>query len=199
MNYLAHAYLSFRQPPVLVGNMISDFVKGKKKFDFAADIQKGIQLHRMIDTFTDDHHGTKEAKQVFKPYVGLYAGAFMDVVYDHFLALDQQEFTEGGLAAFAAETYDVLHAYRQVLPHQFAAMLPYMTRHNWLYNYRTLSGAEKSFEGVVRRAAYLNSSAAVFKAFLDNYNELNEHYRAFFPQVKAFAQTALSNLNSINP
>jgi acyl carrier protein phosphodiesterase len=43
MNYLAHAYLSFNQPEILVGNMISDFVKGKKKFDFAPGIQK--ELH----------------------------------------------------------------------------------------------------------------------------------------------------------
>ncbi len=34
MNYLAHAYLSFNDPEILVGNMISDFVKGKKKFDY---------------------------------------------------------------------------------------------------------------------------------------------------------------------
>ena len=33
MNYLAHAYLSFNDPEILVGNMISDFVKGKKKAD----------------------------------------------------------------------------------------------------------------------------------------------------------------------
>ena len=31
MNYLAHAYLSFGDPDILAGNMISDFVKGKKK------------------------------------------------------------------------------------------------------------------------------------------------------------------------
>lgn len=34
MNYLAHAYLSFNDPEILVGNLISDFVKGKKKFDY---------------------------------------------------------------------------------------------------------------------------------------------------------------------
>ena len=33
MNYLAHAYLSFNKPDILAGNIISDFVKGKKKFD----------------------------------------------------------------------------------------------------------------------------------------------------------------------
>ena len=42
--------------------MISDFVKGKKQFDYPINIQKGIQLHRAIDTFTDQHHATKAAK-----------------------------------------------------------------------------------------------------------------------------------------
>src|ERR1700744_5259410 len=93
MNYLAHAYLSFNQPEILVGNMISDFVKGKKRFDFNTTIQKGIALHRSIDTFTDDHAATKKAKEFLKPAVGLYAGAFIDVVYDHFLALDKNEFS----------------------------------------------------------------------------------------------------------
>lgn len=30
MNYLAHAFLSFNHQPILTGNMISDFVKGKQ-------------------------------------------------------------------------------------------------------------------------------------------------------------------------
>jgi acyl carrier protein phosphodiesterase len=92
MNYLAHARLSFDQPDILVGNMISDFVKGKKRFDYSEPVQKGITLHRAIDTFTDEHEATKEAKKFFKPVVGLYAGAFMDIVYDHFLATDENEF-----------------------------------------------------------------------------------------------------------
>lgn len=64
--------------------MISDFVKGKKKFDYPQGIQRGIMLHRMIDTFTDAHETTKEAKEVFRPHYRLYSGAFVDVVYDHF-------------------------------------------------------------------------------------------------------------------
>jgi acyl carrier protein phosphodiesterase len=51
MNYLAHAYLSFKHEDILLGNLISDFVKGKKKFDYPLLIQKGITLHRNIDTF----------------------------------------------------------------------------------------------------------------------------------------------------
>ena len=47
MNYLAHAYLSFGDPDVLTGNMISDFVKGKKSTPvIVAVIDSGIDtLH----------------------------------------------------------------------------------------------------------------------------------------------------------
>ncbi len=57
MNYLAHAYLSFHDPEVLVGNMISDFVKGKKQYDYPDGIQKGIRLHRIIDLFYGSAYG----------------------------------------------------------------------------------------------------------------------------------------------
>jgi acyl carrier protein phosphodiesterase len=108
MNYLAHAYLSFNDPDILVGNMISDFVKGKKKFDYPLRIQAGIMLHRIIDEFTDSHPATREAKEFFRPHYRLYSGAFIDVVFDHFLALNSNEFTETSLLNFSQQVYSFL-------------------------------------------------------------------------------------------
>ncbi len=96
MNYLAHAYLSFEITDITVGNMISDFVKGKQKFDYPLTIQHGIMLHRAIDGFTDTHPITREAKSFFKGAYGPYSGPLVDVVYDHFLANDPLRFPETG-------------------------------------------------------------------------------------------------------
>lgn len=189
MNYLAHAYLSFGNRDILVGNMISDFVKGKKKFDYPVAIQKGIALHRTIDRFTDDHPATKQANQFFKPAVGLYAGAFTDVAYDHFLASDQTYWSETPLHAFAANVYELLYEQHDLLPERFQQMLPYMRSQDWLLNYRTRWGTEQSFGGVVRRAAYLNNSAAAFSAFEDNYEALRRLAGMFLPDVKKFASS----------
>src|SRR5579875_1957658 len=126
MNYLAHAYLSFGNADILVGNMISDFAKGKQKLNYTESIQKGITLHRMIDTFTDTHEATHAAKQFFKPAVGLYSGAFTDVVYDHFLALDETQHTQQQLQAFTTKTYSALDQYVDIMPQRFAQMFPYM-------------------------------------------------------------------------
>lgn len=196
MNYLAHAYLSFEQPGILTGNMISDFVKGKKKFEFSPIVQNGIALHRAIDEFTDFHPVTQEAKSYFRKDYRLYAGAFVDVLYDHFLANDTNEFhSPGKLASFCELTYQMLNDDKEVLPTRFLQMLPYMQQQNWLYHYRSTMGIEKSFGGLVRRAAYLTESAIAFQIFSDHYTELGECYRQFFPELKLFAQTRLSELN----
>jgi acyl carrier protein phosphodiesterase len=196
MNFLAHAYLSFNLPEILIGNMISDFVKGKKKFDYSIGVQQGISLHRQIDAFTDLHEATKEAKSFLKPAVGLYSGAFVDVVYDHFLANDKTEFTDSSLHQHAANTYSVLAANTAILPPVFEKMLPFMQSQNWLYHYKSLAGAERSFRGVARRASYLNSSDSVFELFQKNYSPLQECYKAFFPFVKAFSLNQIQQLTS---
>lgn len=197
MNLLAHAYLSFNDPGILTGNMISDYVKGKKKLLYPAIVQKGITLHRAIDAFTDDHPATKEAKEFFRGSYRLYAGAFVDVVYDHFLANDPLEFEDGkALQLFAASTYQGLEQNKPHLPEQFAAMLPYMQAHNWLYNYRFKFGIERSFEGLVRRSTYLTDSAPAFSIFEEHYQSLGECYRHFFPYVKKMAVDWLQNYTS---
>ncbi len=197
MNYLAHAYLSFNQPEILTGNMISDFVKGKKKFDFSPAIQKGIALHRAIDEFTDFHPVTQKAKAYFKKDYRLYSGAFIDVVFDHFLANDKNEFSDPtALNSFCQATYISLLNNMDGLPEKFLRMLPYMQQQNWLYHYSFREGIEKSFGGLVRRATYLSESEIAYKIFNEHYDELDECYHLFFPSLKDFAFHHLGELNN---
>lgn len=188
MNYLAHAYLSFEEPGILVGNMISDFVKGKKKFDYPDKIQQGIALHREIDRFTDIHSATKAAKHIFNEAYGLYSGAIMDVVYDHFLALDKNEFTDEGLKKFTINTYETLDGFTEFFPEKFGMMYPYMKMHNWLYNYKYPQGIQKSLAGLVRRAKYIEESDTAYLLFTTHYEDLKKLYELFFPELKAMTQ-----------
>jgi acyl carrier protein phosphodiesterase len=173
--------------------MISDFVKGKKKFDYPISIQQGIQLHRLIDNFTDFHPVTAKAKTLFRPQYRLYSGAFIDVVYDHFLALDADKF-ESGLKNFSQETYYLLEKNSTFFPRPFLRMFPYMQTQNWLYDYRLKEGIAKAFNGLVYRAKYLHESAIAFELFNKNYDELREYYLKFFPDLKEYTLTMISNL-----
>jgi acyl carrier protein phosphodiesterase len=129
---------------------------------------------------------TNDAKEFLKPAVGLYSGAFVDVVYDHFLANDTSEFTGVKLAETAAATYKVLKQFEHVLPERFRAMLPFMMSQDWLSNYKSLYGTRQSFGGLARRAAYLNDSTEVFSLFEIHYSSLQECYHRFFPDLKQF-------------
>lgn len=194
MNFLAHAHLSFNNPEILVGNLISDFVKGKKQYNYPQRIHKGILLHRAIDQFTDEHPATKQAKTVFREKYRLYSAAFVDVVYDHFLANDSSEFTEESLLDFTTNVYVKMDRYLNRLPPKFEQMFAYMKQQNWLFNYRSRWELEKSFGGLVRRATFLSEHQTAFLLFNEHYDELQTCYSQFFPDVKFFAREKLKNL-----
>jgi acyl carrier protein phosphodiesterase len=194
MNYLAHAYLSFEDPDLLLGNMISDYLKGKKQYDYPSSIQKGIRLHRAIDVFTDEHNITREIKKFFSPAVRLYAGAFVDIVYDHFLAIDTSIYSDQEWMDFTQRTFISLAKQENFFPERFANMFPFMQSQNWLYNYRYTWGIEKSFEGLSRRAKHLTSSKDVFDLFLLHYDEIAVLANPFLNEVLNFAKSEIESL-----
>ena len=197
MNYLAHAYLSFGDVEILAGNIFSDFVKGKKKFDFPKRIQLGIELHRSIDQFTDDHEATARPKQFFKPAYGLYAAAFVDVAYDHFLAIDNNVFAKDELKDFTTTTYNQLKEVEPLFPERFRTLFYYMQLQDWLYNYQFTEGIFRSFGGLVRRAAYMDDPQPACDVFLRHYEELNGCYQDFFPKLRAFAFEKMKSFESL--
>lgn len=195
MNYLAHAYLSFGDAEVLTGNLISDFVKGKKKLAYPDRILAGINLHRAIDTFTDTHAVNKAAAEIFRPHYRLYCTAFMDVVYDHFLAMELSTATGSHFEEFTKEVYRKLETYQHILPQTFNNLFPYMKQQNWLFNYQYAWGIEKSMAGLVHRAAYISDSKTAFELFTANYEQLKAAYDAFFPDLRTFSLEKFSDIH----
>ena len=187
MNFLAHSYLSFSEEQ-LVGNMIADFVKNRDVARLPESIQKGIKLHRAIDTFTDAHPLIHEAKAPFRPLVRLYSGAFVDVAFDYFLANDTTENSQREWQEHSQRVYAVLRRYEEFLPEVFKKVLDKMQQDDWLYNYRNEWGIEYSFRNVVNKAQFLDKTTNVFPAFLANKDFLREKYEIFFPKIKSFAQ-----------
>lgn len=187
MNFLAHSYLSFSEEQ-LVGNMIADFVKNRDVARLPESIQKGIKLHRAIDTFTDTHPLIHEAKAPFRPLVRLYSGAFVDVAFDYFLANDTTENFQREWQEHSQRVYAVLRRYEEFLPEVFKKVLDKMQQDDWLYNYRNEWGIEYSFRNVVNKAQFLDKTTNVFPAFLANKDFLREKYEIFFPEIKSFAQ-----------
>jgi acyl carrier protein phosphodiesterase len=190
MNYLGHAFLSYGDADILAGNMIADDVKGRIALEkFPPGIKKGIELHRKIDEKTDMHPATLRAKLLFRTDYGLYAGAIMDTLYDHFLATDPSIFPDQeALFAFTQKVYLQLEINEQYFPLKFAGYFPYMKEHNWLYNYRTLKGMERSLGGLARRAAHMPAVDKAYEIFVTNYYQLGQCYFEFIDDMIRFVK-----------
>lgn len=195
MNYLAHAYLSFGDPEITTGNIISDFVKGKKKYDYPSRILAGIDLHRAIDQFTDEHIVNKEVTKIFKPAYGLYGSAFVDIIYDHFLAKELVANGNEYLSDFAESVYASIEPHVKILPDSFNNIFPFMKEHNWLYNYQFGWAVEKSLAGLVHRARYMSEYDTAYRLFNENYDELQQAYRLFFPALQNFSLEKFSDIH----
>lgn len=189
MNFLAHAYLSFGNAETLVGNMIADLVKGRQIDVYPLNIQQGIHIHRKIDAFTDSHPVTLKTMEIFRPSVAKYAGAFLDVAYDHFLALSEVYEPEGGWESFTQRCYLQISEYGEILPSKFCTMFMYMKNEDWLYNYRNEWLIEKSFFRLKQRAVYLDDNAPAFESFKLHYEELRESFESFFPELYNYVKS----------
>ncbi len=194
MNYLGHAFLSFGDAEILTGNMIGDHVKGTHTPDqFPEKIKEGIVLHRAIDTFTDAHPALQRAKIWFRPDYGLYAGAIMDTLMDHYIANDARYFSSAkALKDFTLDTYQKLEQHRSYFPVGFEAYFPHMVEHNWLYNYRSINMMQRPLQGLARRAKHMPPPEKAFETFVTNYYHLEQCYYEFIDDVVKFVKTKLT-------
>ncbi len=190
MNYLAHAFLSFGDGKILTGNMIGDHVKGRIALEqYPEGIKKGILLHRKIDEYTDRHPATLRARLPFREVYGLYSGAVMDTLYDHFLASDPKYFpTQQALFEFTQNVYRQLSENEAYLPPKFASYFPHMKEHNWLLGYRSLKGMERSLSGLAKRALHMPPIEKAYEIFVTNYYHLNQCYYEIIDDIREFVK-----------
>jgi len=173
----------------MIGNFIADFVKGNKKNNYPEGIKAGIELHRSIDDYTDHHELTSISKKRLYPTQHKYAGPVVDVFYDHFLAKNFLLYSEIPLDIFTLNAYQVLQSNQNILPPEVQQFLPYMIERNWLLNYSTLDGIERSLKGISRRLSFQNNLNSAKDDLVEHYSEFEKEFFQFFPQLINFVNS----------
>ncbi|MFD0964005.1 acyl carrier protein phosphodiesterase [Pseudofulvibacter geojedonensis] len=193
MNFLAHIYLSNEENAIKIGNFIADGIRGKQYLNYPKDIQKGILLHRQIDTFTDKHEIVKQSKRrLYKAY-GHYASVIVDILYDHFLAKNWMNYSDIPLHIYVNDFYNLLEDNFELLPISVKKMMPYMMQDNWLLSYASIDGITKVLEGMNRRTnnhSRMNLAVTELKEF---YNEFENEFTLFFEDLIIFTKKYLSD------
>ena len=190
MNFLAHIYLSGENKAIQTGNFIADAVKGNQFTQFAPLVQKGIRLHRAIDSFTDQHPIVLKSTERLRESQKKYAPVVVDIFYDHFLAKNWQAYHKEDLYSYTQSFYEDIK--KEVhLPDKIQHLLPYMIRQNWLYNYQKISAIKQVFEGMSGRTSFPSNLLAAPEALEKYYEDFQEDFEAFFPEVVLFVENWL--------
>jgi acyl carrier protein phosphodiesterase len=198
MNFLAHIYLSGENDLIKIGNFMADGIHGKHFEAFPLDIQKGIVLHRSIDTFTDTHPVFKKSTKRLHPNYHHYSGIIVDIFYDHFLAKNWNHYSDENLENFVERFYQSLNDHYDDLTPKTQKFMSYMIDQNWLVSYKTIEGIEGILTQMDRRMttrmkqeSNMQFSVSELRTY---YSEFEIEFTTFFNELIAHSHNKLLSL-----
>jgi acyl carrier protein phosphodiesterase len=188
VNFLAHVFLARQSDDAMIGALLGDFAKVNDMERFGDEIVREIRIHRRIDSFTDSHPLTTDAKSLFRGETRRFAGIALDVFYDHVLAKQWQQYSAMPLEEFTQRFYRALLARRQLLPERAAFVASLMIEHDWLGSYRDFESVRIA---VTRMSGRLSRNGDMLRDSIhdleQHYDELSRGFQLFFPELVAFA------------
>lgn len=194
MNFLAHIYLSGDNDLIKIGNFMADGIRGKQFEHFPEDVQKGIILHRFIDTYTDSHDIFRKSTKRLHERYHHYAGVVVDIVYDHFLAKNWANYSDEKLEDFIHRFYSSLHYNYDILTEKTQDLMPYMIERNWLLTYRTVDGIHQILTQMDRRSKNISKMQFAVEELREFYDDFEEEFTSFFEEMRIQAKAKLLSL-----
>lgn len=183
MNYLAHIYLSGNDDNIKIGNFIADFIYGNQYQDYSENIQKGILLHRYIDTYTDAHPVFRQSKKRLFPEFRHYSSVIVDMFYDHFLAKNFSTYSSVTLENFASSFYEILESNLDDLPEKVQHLLPIMSKYNWLVSYRNVDDLQSILKQMNHRTKHETALHLSISNLKVDYDLYENEFKLFFADM----------------
>ena len=179
-------YLSGGDESLLLGNFIADHVKGSLLTKYNPMVQNGIRLHRLIDSYTDQHSVVLLGKIRLRPYVGKYAPVALDILYDHFLAVNWTDHHPMTLADYTTTIFQSLDKRITLMPEKAQQMYGYMRKDNWLAGYAEVKGIERALIGLSHRTKFKSNLEQAAVALTDHYDIFEKEFTIFFEDLKIY-------------
>lgn len=195
MNFLAHIYLSEGDEQITIGNFMADGIKGSSYKKYSVPIQKGIILHRAIDTFTDAHTIVRKSTKRLHPKYHHYSGIIVDILYDHFLAKNWSVYCKIPLAEYADNFYKLLKNNKDKLTPSIQKMMPYMIADNWLLSYAEIEGIATVLRNMDRRTQHKSGMKNAVEDLITHFSAFEAEFTVFFTDLQHFSAEKLKEIH----
>lgn len=186
MNHLAHLFLSDPTPGCRLGALMGDYVKGPLDETYPPEIRRGLQQHRLLDRFAESNRHFRRSRQRLCPTFRHCRGIMVDVVYDHFLARNWQNYSSTRLESFAASIYQLLEEHWSTLPPALQKAVPRMVAADWLVACREIDTLDRVLRRLAARLSRPTPLEKGLEELLRNYHDLEDDFRRFMTDAADF-------------
>lgn len=183
MNFLAHSMFAQLDQEVIVGQFCGDFVRGSQLDEYPAGIQRGIRLHRKIDSYTDTHPVNLQARNLFAPPYRRFASILTDVVYDHYLARDWSRYSDRALEEHIVLVHCALEDHFEVLPARLQRFARLLIDENLLHSYLSFDAVELALSRLSWRSERFKVLASAGAVLRREDQALSLSFAHFFPDL----------------
>lgn len=177
----------------MIGALLGDIIKGPLKGLHPQRWEQGIQLHRMIDGYTDKHPIIKNCSALFPRRYRRYSGIMLDVVFDHFLIKHWQQHHSQSLSAFTQETYQLLT--NTDWPDSAKTKAARIVQYDLLNNYQDWPFIMDVLTNIGKRLRHNNPLSEAEPILTQLSPNIEQAFIDFYPQLENFAQQTRQQMN----
>lgn len=196
MNWLAHVFLSEQKVDFQLGNYLADPLKGRAWESASKDLRRGIEAHKLIDSYTDSHKTVSLSKARLRQR-GLLKPVIIDLTYDYLLSKNWERFSDIPKERFLADFYAKAFRRSHTLPEHPQKLVSNLVSQNRLNKYNSLEQLHKAFTRIDTRlsprllaresaSSYIEDVVRVEKA-------LEKDFLNFFPALQKYLKKHLDH------
>lgn len=196
MNFLAHCHIAHVTKTSMLGNLLGDFAKGPiSSLPYSEQIKLGIQLHRAVDSFTDQHDYTLELKAELGQW-RRFGGIILDVFYDHQLAIQFEQVEDLALTQFSPLCYQQMTEIPKAAPDRFKRVVTSMCEMDWLSGYAELSNIERALSGISQRLSNKYDLTSAMGWYEQHQDLFSNSFLSFYSELKKYSKEYAENHTS---
>jgi acyl carrier protein phosphodiesterase len=186
MNFLGHCFLTRHDKHLIPGNLAGDFFKG----DLSAfkqtpkHIIKGVEIHRFIDSYTDQHFAIQECAHILQNN-GIKRISYIatDLLLDHCLAKNWKKFTSKNQGKFIKKIYKITDKNLINLPKEFETLFVNMKHKDWLSRYQFIDGIDLTLYKFGMRLPFNNNLHHTLPVYLDHQKQMDKLFKLFLKDI----------------